>query len=251
MINERWTITLHIARYQPGGTPRMQAFPLEVDPDENVLDAVERVWAFHDRSLVFRHACHHSTCGACGMRVNGVEKLTCITPIRSVTRNGGALRLEPLRNFPIAADLAVDMTPFYRALEEAGQMPVVPVSGSGLPYEQEGDLFPTDELPHERLSDCIECGMCVSACPISLTTSAYVGPAALAAAQTTHAVNGNPTLLEWADCTDGVWRCHSGFECSAVCPSNVDPAWRIMDLRKSVVGHRIRTLFGKKETATR
>jgi succinate dehydrogenase / fumarate reductase iron-sulfur subunit len=244
MTAETWTITLLIARCQPGSPPRNQAFTLEVDPDEYVLDAVERVWAFHDRSLVYRHACHHSTCGACGMRVNGVEKLTCITPIRAVTQAGGTLRLEPLRNFPIAADLAVDMSPFYRALEEAGQMPVVPVQGSSLPYENEGELFAADGLAHERLADCIECGMCVSACPVALTTSAYAGPAALAAAQAAHALGGDPQRLEWADCAEGAWRCHSGFECSVVCPSNVDPAWRIMDLRKRIITRRIRQVFG-------
>jgi succinate dehydrogenase/fumarate reductase iron-sulfur protein len=244
MSQERWTITLQVARCQPGAAPRTQSYKIEVDPDENVLDAVERTWAFQDRSLVFRHACHHSTCGACGMRVNGVEKLTCITPIRSVTADGGTLRLEPLRNFPIAADLAVDMTPFYRALEEAGQMPVVPVAGSALPYENEQALFAQDGLPHERLADCIECGMCVSACPVALTTSTYAGPAALAAAQVAFAVGGDPARLDWADSADGAWRCHSGFECSAVCPSNVDPAWRIMDLRRRILRRRIRQIFG-------
>ena len=69
-----------------------------------------RVWAFKDRTVCFRHACHHSTCGGvCGMRVNDVEKLTCITYIRDVTRDGGTLKVEPLRNFPVVSDLVVDM----------------------------------------------------------------------------------------------------------------------------------------------
>lgn len=244
MTAETWSITLLVTRCRPGETPRQQAYPVQVDPDENVLDVVERVWAFQDRSLVFRHACHHSTCGACGMRVNGVEKLTCITPLRSVTHPGGTLRLEPLRNFPIAADLAVEMGAFYTAMEQAGQMPVTPLKGSALPYEDERELFAADGFEHERLSDCIECGMCVSACPVALTSGAYAGPAALAASQAAHALSGDPARLDWADCAEGVWRCHSGFECSVVCPSNVDPAWRIMDLRKRIVARRIRKVFG-------
>ena len=82
--------------------------------------AVERIWAFHDRSLVYRHACHHSTCGACGMRVNGAEKLTCITPIRDVVQDGGTLRVEPLRNFPVISDLAVDMGTMYHRMDLVG-----------------------------------------------------------------------------------------------------------------------------------
>jgi succinate dehydrogenase / fumarate reductase iron-sulfur subunit len=45
------------------------------------------------------------------------------------------------------------------------------------------------------------------------------------------------------DCEDGAWRCHSAFECTAVCPSYVDPARRIMELRKQIVFERLSRLF--------
>src|SRR5512141_1263905 len=109
MSQERWQVTFKISRRKAGEPPQLQNFLMEVDPDEYVLDGVERIWANHDRSLTFRHACHHSTCGACGMLVNGVEKLTCITYIRSVTHNGGTIKVEPMRNFPVESDLVVDM----------------------------------------------------------------------------------------------------------------------------------------------
>jgi len=48
------------------------------------------------------------------MRVNGVEKLTCITAIRDVTQNGGVIRVDPLRNFTLVSDLAVDMGLYIR-----------------------------------------------------------------------------------------------------------------------------------------
>jgi len=242
MSSERWHITLAVARYKQGADPHIQIFELEVDPDEYVLDAVERVWAFHDRGLVFRHACHHSTCGACGMRVNGQEKLTCITPIRAVCQKDGTLKIEPLRNFPVVSDLSVDMTSLYTRTESAAGAQVLNLKHSSLPFEK--NLFPDDGLEHERLSDCIECGMCVSACPAALTDAAYAGPAALAAAHQTVVQKGLSALPAWVDSAEGVWRCHSGFECSAVCPSNVDPAWRIMELRRLVILNRVRCLFG-------
>jgi succinate dehydrogenase / fumarate reductase iron-sulfur subunit len=76
------------------------------------------------------------------------------------------------------------------------------------------------------------------------TTPEYLGPAPLAAAQDNR-VKRKPELLSIVDCEDGVWRCHSIFECTAVCPSFVDPARRIMDLRKQVVAMRFSKLFGK------
>jgi succinate dehydrogenase / fumarate reductase iron-sulfur subunit len=179
------------------------------------------------------------------MLVNGVEKLTCITPIRSVTKNGGTIKVEPLRNFPVISDLSVDMGGFYIHMEEAYASQVVPVVKSGLPYEK--DLYPEDNGNYERLTDCIECGCCISACPVALTTPAYLGPAVLAAAQQAYVATGNTSVIELVDSGEGVWRCHSGFECTAVCPSNVDPAWRIMDMRRRVIGRRLKRIFVRKD----
>lgn len=243
-MSERWTVDFRIFRKKGDQPPYYQSFRLEVDPDEYVLDAVERVWAFHDRSLTFRHACHHATCGACGMRVNGVEKLACITPIRSITRDGGVVQIEPMRNFPVVSDLVVDMSTLYLRLEEARFDQVAPLSQAKLPYERPSAHETQGE--YERLVDCIECGLCISACPISQTTEGYVGPAVLAALH--HSIRaGDEELIAMADNEDGVWRCHSAFECSAVCPSNVDPGWRIMDLRRQAIRYRWRSLFNKKE----
>ncbi len=248
MSDEKWTVTFTVYRKKDEQPARYDTFTLEVSPDEYVLDAVERIWAFHDRSLVFAHACHHSTCGACGMRVNGVERLTCITPIREVTRNGGTVRVEPLRNFPVVSDLAVDMSRLYRAMD-AVQAPAVhpldaaPMEGGGIRPPREVPQ-PEDEGEFYRLADCIECGLCVSACPVAGTDPTYLGPAALAGAQL-QGVAQNPDLLGVVDCAEGVWRCHSAYECTAVCPSNVQPGWRIMDLRRQVVAQRIKALFGK------
>lgn len=248
MSDEKWTVTFTVYRKKDEQPARYDTFTLEVSPDEYVLDAVERIWAFHDRSLVFAHACHHSTCGACGMRINGVERLTCITPIREVTRNGGTVRVEPLRNFPVVSDLAVDMSRLYRAMD-AVQAPAVhpldaaPLEGGGIRPPREVPQ-PEDEGEFYRLADCIECGLCVSACPVAGTDPAYLGPAALAGAQL-QGIAQNPDLLGVVDCAEGVWRCHSAYECTAVCPSNVQPGWRIMDLRRQVVAQRIKALFGK------
>jgi succinate dehydrogenase / fumarate reductase iron-sulfur subunit len=243
-MGEKWMMTLHIYRQKGETSPHYDSFTLEVDPDEYVLDAIERVWAFHDRSLTFAHACHHSVCGACGMVVNGVEKLTCITPIRSVTTDGGTLRVDPLRNFPVVSDLVVDMGDLYLRLEQVKSPQIRPVAdttlGEGIRPEKNGKYGDM-----ERLIDCIECGLCISACPIAATTPTYLGPAVLAAAQQQD-LDKMPDLLVLVDSEEGVWRCHGVHECTEVCPSNVEPAWRIMDLRKQVVKQRFGRLFSRK-----
>ena len=237
-MTQTWHVTYEVYRQKGDQPSYYDHFKLEVDPDEYVLDGIERIWAFKDRTLVFSHACHHSTCGACGMLVNGVEKLTCITTIRSVTKDGGVIRVEPMRNFPVISDLSVDLTTLYQRMESIGQQPVV----SDTYENSKGKFDPEDDLL--RLSDCIECGLCISACPISLTTPGYVGPAILAGAQ--QSADLNPCVVELMDSENGAWRCHSVYECTEVCPSFVDPAWRIMNLRKQLVSRRIKKYFGVK-----
>ncbi len=176
------------------------------------------------------------------MRVNGVEKLTCITKIKDVVQDGGTLTVEPLRNFPVVSDLVVDLGPLYRKMA-AVQAPAVHAL-SMTPWEGQ-NIAPPADIPmrsadeeYIRLPDCIECGICISACPVAATDPEYFGPAPLAAIQ----IQGldKPELLALADSQEGVWRCHSAFECSAVCPSNVDPGRRIMDLRRQVSAKRLK-----------
>lgn len=230
-----WSVTYRVRRQQGRGPATVEEYQLSVDPDEYVLDGVERLWAFHDRSLTFRHACHHSTCGACGMVVNGVERLSCITRIRDVTHNGGTILVEPLRNFPLVSDLVVDMGRLYAALEDVQFSTVTPGGALG----DAGD-------PELRLVDCIECGLCISACPVMATALDYLGPAPLAAVQHDGGAAG-AERLDQIDSQDGLWRCHNSFECSAVCPSAVDPAARIMALRRQVIGERLRRLVAPRK----
>lgn len=233
-----WQVTFKIHRYRPGESRRVDAFQVELDPERTVLDGIEKIWAEQDRTLTFRHACHHASCGSCGIVVNGVEMLPCIVELRQVVSDGGTLEVSPLRNFPVVSDLVVDMGSLFEGMQRVG-MPIV---------------GPTDPLPgqvveeggYHAFENCIECGMCLSACPIVATDPAYMGPAALAAAMRI-AETGRKSLnhvLDLVDNDKGIWRCHVAYECTAVCPSNVDPGSKIMWLRRRAVGQRIKRFFG-------
>ncbi|MFN8473452.1 MAG: 2Fe-2S iron-sulfur cluster-binding protein [Anaerolineae bacterium] len=235
-----WQLNVRVARQRPGDpSVHYDVFTLEVDPDEYVLDVIERIWGQHDRSLMFRHACHHASCGTCGMRVNGAEKLACVTSIRDVTTDGGTLTVEPLRNLPLVGDLVVDPAPMFAALAAIG----MPIMRSVEAYGEPG--------AYNRFEDCIECGLCISACPLMATSSAYLGPAALAAAERVVEERRSadlPSVLDLVDSEEGCWRCHTAFECSEVCPMNVNPAGRIMALRRALMIERIKSLFWRGKT---
>jgi len=134
-----------------------------------------------------------------------------------------AIKLEPLRNQRVVADLATDMVDFHARFEPAG-LPQVRTS------EVCAGAVPPDGMKaFGRFEDCIECGLCLSACPIARTDRAYIGPAALAAAARVVAEPRGRDLghvLALAEEPDSVWRCHDAMECTAVCPSAVGPGPR-------------------------
>jgi succinate dehydrogenase/fumarate reductase iron-sulfur protein len=232
-----WRVRYRIARTTGNGsTTRHDTFTVEIRPDETVLDGIELVWARQDRTLAFRHACHHASCGSCGLRVNGVEKLPCVTPVQDVTADGGTLTIEPLRSFPLLGDLVVDPALLFKRMQQVG----MPVIRHAEPLGKTGDFH--------RFENCIECGLCLSACPVMLASPHYLGPAALAAAERVVAEPRGadvPSLLRLLDGEHGVWQCHSAFECTEVCPSDVNPAGAIMALRARLIRERIKGLFGR------
>src|SRR5688572_7384416 len=129
------------AKQEESNRTYWQEFRVSVPEDAYVLDALEAAWR-QDSSLMFRHACHHASCGSCGMRIQGHERLACITPAFGIARRG-VVQLEALRNFPILADLVVDTGPLAEKLERVRAHVV------------------TDDETAQRFENCIECGLCI------------------------------------------------------------------------------------------
>jgi succinate dehydrogenase iron-sulfur subunit len=221
---------LRVFRYKRGDpTSRFDTFDVPVGPKTTVLEALRWIQLHRDRTLALRHSCFHASCGTCGLQVNGREVLGCVTAVADL---GRVITVEPLANIPVLTDLVVDMRDFYERFPD--EIAITRVS----------EALPTATSPDgidafTRYEDCIECGLCLSACPVAATSDDYLGPAALAAAQRLiEEPRGlDPSrILEWADDPVGAWRCHAAFECTEACPSNVHPAERIMALRGTLVG---------------
>lgn len=212
------SLTLLVKRTTPSqnGKPLRrywQRYKVTLSEDAYVLDALEAAWS-QDPSLMFRHSCHHASCGSCGMIIQGRERLACVTQAFEVARRG-VLRLKPLRNFPVLVDLVVDISSLSNKLEDVGAH-VLTERIAGM----------------HQFENCIECGLCISACPVAATSDSYLGPAVLAAASRNM---DRSDVHSRVSGENGIWRCHSAFECTEVCPANVDPASSIMRLRKNLM----------------
>ena len=218
--------------------PRWQTFEWSVRPGATVLDALIDIRRDQDPALVVRHSCMHGSCGACGVRVNGRETLACEAPVRATP--GATITVEPMRTQPVVADLAVDMADFHARMETV-ELPLLRES------EAPARATPPEGLRgFTRFEDCTDCGLCLSACPVSNLDHNYIGPAALAAAaRVVEEPRGREVrpLFALAADPDSVWRCRDAMECSAVCPEAVDPARALFRLRRRIAFDAAKSLF--------
>lgn len=229
------TRRIRISRQRPGaGRSHVDEFDVAAGPGTTLLDALREIRSHRDRSLTLRYSCGHASCGTCGMRANGHEVLACVTKLDSL--RPGPVLVQPLANARVEHDLVVDMRDLYDRLESAGRP--LTRQDERLASQEGQPLAP----PFARYEDCIECGLCVSACPIAGSDSAYLGPAALAAAwrAVQEPRGAEPSdVLAWVDDEQGCWRCHASFECTEVCPSAVDPAGAVMALRRELTKRKL------------
>jgi succinate dehydrogenase / fumarate reductase iron-sulfur subunit len=215
-------------------------FDLEAEPQTTVLDALLQVRRRQDPSLVVRHSCMHASCGTCGIRINGREALACDTRIADLP-TGRPVNIEPLAKQRLVADLATDMVDFYARFETVG-LPLTCAAEIG------DDVSPPGSVnAFGRFENCIECGLCLSACPMARLNRSFIGPAALAAAaRFVDEPRGGELapVLDLASEPDSVWGCHDALECMAVCPSAVDPATAIAGIRRRIAVDRVKRLLG-------
>jgi succinate dehydrogenase / fumarate reductase iron-sulfur subunit len=228
-----------ISRSKSGDAePHFEDFEVEVGPGSTLLDALLQIRR-RDPSLVVRHSCKHASCGACGLRANGREVLACDTKVAKLHASR-PITVEPLAGRHTLADLATDMADFHARMDAVG-MPLVRTA------ETAADVVTPEGIKaFTRFENCIECGLCLSTCPIARLDAKYIGPATLAAAERlVEEPRGRELgpVLALATEPDSVWRCRDAMECTAVCPAAVDPAGALFRLRRRVAADGLRKLF--------
>jgi len=222
-------ITLRIQRFNPDldAQPYWQAYDLEVEPTDRVLDALMQVKNDLDGTLAFRRSCAHGVCGSDAMIIDGQERLACKTLVQDVAEGeGDTITVEPLQHLPLLRDLIVGQDEFfarwrsvkpYLIADQAINAEVVE-TGERLQSQAERTAF-------DDPTKCILCASCYSACPIlDGENPRFVGPAALAQAARfvfDSRDQGLEERLEVLDQPDGIWACNNHFQCTRVCPRGI------------------------------
>lgn len=214
---------LNIQRFNPDTdeTPYYQAYTVEANPNERLLDALMQVKRFRDGSLGFRKSCAHGVCGSDAMRINGVDGLACKTLVKEVVaKEGDTVTLEPLRYLPVQRDLIVDQATFFKKYRS-----VKPFLINEEPVAEKERYQSQDQrMQFDDATNCILCASCYSACPILSENDRFLGPAAIAQAYRFNADTrdrGFDERLPVLDDEDGAWPCWNHFKCTESCPRGI------------------------------
>jgi succinate dehydrogenase / fumarate reductase, iron-sulfur subunit len=224
-------VTLSIQRFNPekDKKPYWKDYEIDVPETFRLLDCLDKVKWDIDGSLAYRRSCSHGICGSDAMMLNGKNMLACQVLVKDFKKK--FIKIAPLPSLPVIKDLIVNMDSFFAKYDVVK------------PY-----LIPKDQPPvKERLQsikeralideavNCILCGACSASCPSLWCNDSYLGPAALLKAyrfifdSRDDAANER---LDIVDTPDGLWRCHTIFNCVEVCPKDINITWHLSQLKK-------------------
>ncbi|MEA3336121.1 MAG: succinate dehydrogenase iron-sulfur subunit [Chloroflexota bacterium] len=232
-MTESKNVTVRVQRFNPDTDrkPYLDSFEVELTADKTVLDALHEIKTRQDGSVTYRRSCRHAICGSCAMNINGVNMLACNKPLRDVLDRKGQVTIRPLPYLPIIKDLVVDRTVFWEQYVRVKPWLEPPE----IETDKEYRVSPAEVAALDHAETCIMCGACYSACTVVAGNKRYIGPHALLKAYL-RVVDPRDTAVEARlqeiSGYDGVYRCHTIFNCIDACPKHLSPTSAIERLRK-------------------
>ncbi|NLI80875.1 MAG: succinate dehydrogenase iron-sulfur subunit [Deltaproteobacteria bacterium] len=226
-----------IFRYDPkvDREPVYRNYLVSAEPEERILDCLNRIRWEQDGTLSYRMSCGHGVCGSDGMRINGRCALACQKLVKDYL--GSEVVVEPLPFFKVLKDLVVDVDGFL-----SGVMYFRPyLISSAAPPPRERSQSPEERKKVEEVIRCILCACCTGSCPVMAENEQYVGPAALVWAYRTIFDSRDDLKLERLEAVNsqkGVWACVNHLECTRACPKEIPVTKCINTLKREIEKHR-------------
>ncbi|MRJ02101.1 MAG: succinate dehydrogenase/fumarate reductase iron-sulfur subunit [Epsilonproteobacteria bacterium] len=203
-------MVIEIRRYHRDQDSPSTFVQYKVDPEKTLLDNLITLKEEVDPTLTFSRGCRSGVCGSCALRVNGEERLACMTRVQEGDR------VEPLSVLTVIRDLVVERESSLETLDRGGAFLMDP---------QEIPLSEEDERLIERQSDCILCESCFSSCPVYETNPHFLGPFTLTRVYRYLVDKREGEKRGHIDriVENGIWDCTLCGRCGEVCPMGIDP----------------------------
>jgi succinate dehydrogenase/fumarate reductase iron-sulfur protein len=199
-------------------------FEVDFKEDETILELLDRIRDYKDRSLTYRSFCRSSICGTCGVKVNDKSVLACKTKVKDVMQND-ELVIEPLDRMNVIKDLVID----HSNLEEK-------IKKTNAWFEDRGKetQLPEEFKKYEKQTDCILCNLCFAECEALDYDKNFAGPWAFT--KVFRFVNDSrdgedkQKRIEIAK-DNGLYNCINCQKCIMVCPKGIASAYDIKALQ--------------------
>lgn len=162
--------------------------------------------------IKWEHSCLQKKCGACAMVINGVPRLACGARLREFEKQG-TVRLEPLKKFPVIADLWVNRQVMFDALLKLGTW-----------LESDAVMTEKNENTAYDASRCLQCGCCLEVCPNFYAGGEFYGMAACVPASRVIAeLKGNTQQSLKQGYDKHIFEgCGKSLSCKNICPAGIE-----------------------------
>ena len=160
-----------LRQQSPRSEPYWETFEYDGPMDNSVAGVLDYI-NYHDdvvnadgkpsTRVGWECSCMQGVCGACAMVINGTPALACETFIRGLK----AVKLRPLRKFPVIRDLMVDRASIHENLTRTNIYI--------------GEYQPSTENAHAHqyaAAKCLKCGLCLEVCPNYVNGHTFYGAA--------------------------------------------------------------------------
>ena len=179
--------------------------------DINGREAITDIGGAKADPIEWECSCLQKKCGACAMIINGRPSLACDVKIASLGTD--EIRLEPLRKFPVVADLIVDRSILFENLKTLNAW-----------LSQDADLPERHRSLAYEASECIQCACCLEICPNFYAGGSFFGMSAGTVSTRLLSETDRGLRKELAKAyTKHIFEgCGKSLACKDICPRHID-----------------------------
>jgi succinate dehydrogenase / fumarate reductase iron-sulfur subunit len=231
-------VTLKVYRFNPeiDMDPHYDSFTIEAEPNERILDCLNKIRWTQDSTLAFRMSCAHGICGSDGLTINSQSVLACQKLVRDYDYTKEIV-IEPLKYFEVVKDLIVDFNPFFERFKAINPIEISNLTISELKKERIQTI--EERSRFDDALKCILCGCCYGSCPVMTEQDQeFIGPAAILREQRyifDSRTNDIDERLQILKKPHGTWGCKSYYMCTVVCPKNIKVTEAILRIKKKII----------------
>ena len=204
-------------------------FNINIKEDETILEVLDKIRDYKDRSISYRSFCRSSICGTCTIKVNDKTILACKTKAKDLVQNN-ELIIEPVDRIKVIKDLVVDNSYIEDRLKRVKAYFVDEI------VETKENIQTSDELKkYDKQTDCILCGACFYECEALDYDKNFAGPFAFSKVFRfvfdSRDKEDTQKRIETAK-ENGLYNCINCQKCVMVCPKHIASAYDIKALEQ-------------------